>query len=313
MVGQKAAQEEDREWVVAYYDLLGIKQEMRDWSNPRSTRDKIAEFRSMLTHPLLSAINRNLDKRSRNKPDITKTRECEFRTFGFADTMVIASPLVNRFGVPQPMALSILLTTMLPLSAGLLENGILFRAGVELGIAQAIRPVADYFTMPDRTAPPLEYGRFSEGDIAGPAYIAAHDLASRSGSPPGMFVGQAAVALLNEAANGNGRFRDAWAPNAKQALGLLMRLESKNGFNVTPDGDVWAVDFARLEATGANSRDPTYRKTQESLRAGYGWVLNELKRDRQDNVRQKFLWLKNYLEGRGISGSSPRSRTSPDT
>lgn len=240
---------DDQQWVVACYDLLGIREEMRNWSAPQSTCGKIAEFRGMLTEPLLSAVSRTLDKRARNTPNITETRECEFITFGFADTVVIASPMVNRFGVPQPMALSILLMTMFPLAAGLLERGILFRAGVELGIAQAIPPVDSYFPVSGSDEPRGERGRSSKGDIAGPAYVAAHDLASRSGSPPGIFLGQNAAALLHEAASGNGRFRRVWVANAMHTLGMLMRLDSKDNIVVSTAGDTWAVDFARLEAT----------------------------------------------------------------
>ncbi len=296
---------DDQQWVVAYYDLLGIKQEMRDWSSPQSTCGKIAEFRGMLTDPLLSAVNRNLDQRARNTPNITETRECGFITFGFADTVVIASPLVNRFGVPQPMALSILLMTMFPLTAGLLERGILFRAGVELGIAQAIPPVDGYFHVSGSNEQPGEHGRFSKGDIAGPAYIAAHDLASRSESPPGIFLGQNAATLLHEAASGNGRFRRVWVANAMHTLGMLMRLDSKDNFVLSTAGDTWAVDFARLGATGADAGHPIYRQTQNKLCAGYQWVQESLKKDMKDNVRWKLQWLKNYLESRGIGGSSP--------
>jgi hypothetical protein len=258
----------------------------------------------MLTEPLLSAVNRNLDERSRNTPNITETRECEFITFGFADTVVIASPLVNRFGLPQPMALSILLMTMFPLTAGLLERGILFRAGVELGIAQAIPPVDSYFPVSGSNEPRGEHGRFSMGEIAGPAYVAAHDLASRSESPPGIFLGQNAAALLHEAANGSGIFKGAWVGSAAHTLGILMRLDSKDNFVVSTAGDTWAVDFARLEATGAVPGDTIYRQTQKNLCAGYHWVLDGLKKDLTDNVRRKLLWLKNYLESRGIGGSS---------
>ncbi|MDA8376678.1 MAG: hypothetical protein M0Z50_06425, partial [Planctomycetia bacterium] len=138
----------DPQWVVAYYDLLGIRREMAEWNHPQNTCNRIALFRESIAGWLLSAINLNLDKRKQNRPEGTEIRECQFITFGFADTMVIASPVVNQHDLPQPMALSMLLMAMVPLTTVLLAEGIMFRAGIDVGFAQIIPCVSDYLNVP---------------------------------------------------------------------------------------------------------------------------------------------------------------------
>ena len=236
----------DQQWVVAYYDLLGIQREMDKWENPQATCGKIDLFRTKISKGLLPAIDRSLNRRNENYAGPAGMRECDFVAFGFADSMVVASPVINRHGHPQLMALSMLLTGMIPLAAELLAEGVIFRAGIDVGVAQAIRSVGEYFST--TTPPGQDRGsrRVSEGDIVGPAYIAACKLASMKGSPPGAYVGLRAVKLLEEAANGGGRFQGAWVNNARQSLDLLMRLNSKAGYAPDVNGDVRAVDFANI-------------------------------------------------------------------
>ena len=171
----------DQQWVVAYYDLLGIQREMDKWENPQATCGKIDLFRHALTRTLEKSVNRQLDLRNSRSPSFVHGRECEFLYFGFADTVVIASPVVNRFGWPQTMALSMLLMITVPLTAILLEDGILFRAGVEVGTARRVRSVSDYIGVSSSDS--AANNRFFSGDIAGPAYVEAHSLASVKGSP----------------------------------------------------------------------------------------------------------------------------------
>ncbi len=296
----------DPQWVVAYYDLLGIRREMAEWNHPQNTCNRIALFRESIAGWLLSAINLNLDKRKQNRPEGTEIRECQFITFGFADTMVIASPVVNQHDLPQPMALSMLLMAMVPLTTVLLAEGIMFRAGIDVGFAQIIPCVSDYLNVPGQPGHAIDEHRISEGDIAGPAYISAFKLASMKRSPPGAYVGKRALALLQEAEDKAGRFQNkpTWVENAKGAKQLLMRLDSKNDFKLVPDGDVWAVDFANLKSTGAAERDKNYKQTLELLDTGYQRVLRELQAEPDPKVCQKLQWLKAYLNSRGINRSS---------
>jgi hypothetical protein len=297
-------QNHDQEWIVAYYDLLGIKAEMRKWTAPDGTINKLDIFRQKIKD-LVNGINQSIQKRNQNEPNLQKTRECELVTFGFADTMVVASRIVNRYDNPQLMALSMMLMAMIPLAAWLLKEGILFRAGVEVGKARLIKRVSDYFPKNAGAAAPAGSSdtRVFEGDLCGPAYIAAHDLASLPGSPPGVYVGSAAVSLIEEAASGQGRFEGAWISNAQQARKSLMRLDSKNKYRQSESGDIWAVDFANLYGImGEKRNDPRYAQTRCQLKTGYDRILSELKPGGQtdEKIRNKLLWVKEYLEGRNI-------------
>lgn len=296
----------DEQWVVAYYDLLGIQREMAKWENPQVTCDKIDLFRTKISKELLPAINRSLEKRNEDYPGLAGTLECGFVAFGFADSMVVASKVINCRGHPQPMALSMLLTGMIPLAAELLAEGVIFRAGIDVGVAQAIRSVGEYFST--TTPPSQDRGRrrVSEGDIAGPAYIAACQLASMPNSPPGAYLGLRAVKLLQEAADGIGRFQGAWVNNARQSLDLLMRLNSKAGYAPDVNGDIRAVDFANIFGrAGIDANNPHHKKTHDFFRHGYQWVRGALQTESDQGVRKKLQWLKTYLESRGFGGPGP--------
>ena len=293
----------DQQWVVAYYDLLGIQREMDKWENPQATCGKIDLFRHALTRTLEKSVNRQLDLRNSRSPSFVHGRECEFLYFGFADTVVIASPVVNRFGWPQTMALSMLLMITVPLTAILLEDGILFRAGVEVGTARRVRSVSDYIGVSSSDS--AANNRFFSGDIAGPAYVEAHSLASVKGSPPGTFLGKGAIALLQEARSGCGRSQRTRVASATQRLRMLMRLDGTDKYQLSDKGNVWAVDFANLKSTGAREADAGYQQTQDLLRKGYQWVCGALQPGSDDGVREKLQWLKNYLESRGFGGPGP--------
>lgn len=168
--------------------------------------------------------------------------------------MVFASPVVNRFGLSQSMALSMLLTITIPLTAGLLEKGIVFRAGVEVGTVRRIRSVSDHIGVSSSEL--AGNSRFFSGDIAGSAYVEAHRLASMNGSPPGTFLGKGAIDLLNEASGGCGQFQGVRVPNAAQQLRMLMRLDSRDNYRLDDSGDVWAVDFANIGLARLPVNDP---------------------------------------------------------
>ena len=289
--------ENDQEWVVAYYDLLGITKEMRRWDDAAGTIDKIQHLREHVVQMLLS-MDRSLNKRGAEKPSLTKTLECEFEVFGFADTMVIASPLTNSFGIPQNMALSMLVRGATPLATLLLDLRILFTAGIDVGIARSIKRVRDHL---GASPPPFEEvnNRITEGDIAGPAYVGAYKLASAQGLPPGLFLSDAAVALLHEAANCQGRFRGAWRASAKHTLKMLMRLNSKDQYTrVGRDaGDTWAVDWAAgATPPGCDLQHREVQHAHAILTAGYRWACDEVKAEHPPAVKYKFEWLKTYLK-----------------
>ncbi len=308
MVGQETTQDEDREWLVACYDLLGIKREMCTWQNPNETTKKIALLRNKLANELIRAIDLNSASYKRvddsfakpgwESPHAQEALDCEWMVFGFADTMVIASPIINRYGQHQAMGVNLLLWGSKVIMQELLEKGILLRAGVEVGKARKIHTASDYFEQQEKppATPKQEERRTFEGDLAGPAYVGAHELASRSGSPPGFYLGRSAKALLEEAKAGIKRFARNSRAEASDALGLLMCLDSKCQYGSSESGDTHAIDFAETISAPGDTEAPG------RLRIGYNWVLDELKKDLTDSVRQKLQWLKNYLESRGIGG-----------
>ncbi len=298
MDDSRSQYDSDREWVIAYYDLLGITEQMREWDNPGETCRKIGLFRKTIMQELLSAIDHSMNMRNEQNPELTPTIECNFIAFGFADTMVIASPLINRHGLPQLMALSMLIMGMIPLSAELLAEGIIFRAGIDVGVARVIPHIGDYFntTMPPGQRP--DNRRISEGDIAGPTYITAYELASMKSSPPGVYVGTSAIGLIQDAAKGTGKL-NGWEAHAHQTMSWLMRLNSKNDYAEDGKGDKYAVDFANI--CGHSEVDitkPGHRETQDQFQTGYQWIRHELANKRNVYNCQKLHWLKAYLERR---------------
>ena len=300
----------DQRWVVAYYDLLGIQREMLDWTSPDATTAKIDCLRIALAGLLTRLVEANLERRNQRTPALAATREFEAIVFSFADTVVLAAPVVNCSGRPQLMFLSTVVTTAIPLMADQLAHGVLLRAGVEVGLAREIPTAREHLA---RRAGPLQppqpvsqeqhtapggnssRRRFRDGDIVGPAYAKAYALANCKGAPPGIFVGAGAVELLGEAAAGNGTLGGVWVTNAKRTLGLLMRLDRNQDYLISERGDTWAVDFANTDHIDAADPSGTTRRLMAD---GYRWTCVELNRQADGGARRKFQWLKTYLENR---------------
>lgn len=313
----------DQLWVVAYYDLLGIQREMLDWANPDATTAKIDWLRTALAWSLTRCIEANLEKRNQEAPDLAPTRAFEAIVFGFADTVVLASPLNNRSGNPQLMFLSIVLATAIPLMADQLVHQVLLRVGVEVGLAREIQTAREYLARrPEPLQPPQPVSqehhtapgsngsrrRFRDGDIAGPAYAKAYALANCKGAPPGIFVGACAVELLREAAAGNGSFGGRWVTTGKLTLDLLMRLDSNQDYMISGGGDTWAVDFAN---TGHIDKADTGGKTRSQMAKGYEWTCKELAGQPHEGARRKLQWLKTYFKKRGQLPPTVRSAHEP--